>query len=578
MTLWSFFFAGNIGVEVISQEDYFEPAAQFNWLLHLWSLGVEEQFYLLFPFLMLLILKTRVGRRSTWTPIAWVASLALLSLLFASANELEVSVFGSQTLSEATGVSALLGYYSPITRAWQFGVGIIAALLTLWKPTQSASRVLPLAGVLLLTGSLALMPKSNLLPGPATIVPMAAIFLLLLYPLPTSITSSNLLRPLGWLGDRSYSAYLWHWPVWSVFTKLGVSNVLAIVGSFAVTLILSAATYRLVERPLISRYRGSEQESNNVPSSRPTPKAFLALFLVSPLVLGAAAFSTETLLRAGGLIGQRTEVPRINPALDCIQTDCDGLEVDVLLVGDSHAGALANALSEDLGLFGLSMKSAVVARNFGCLHLPSTVITSEDVECRELATKVRDIIENTSPKWVVLYGYTAGRFTTINSGGEQEIGLIDARTDTPITSATSVSAYKSALEETVQLITEKSSASIVIVSGTPDFTLRPEDVGQSGQPATLAEVLWSPFSGNKSGQSVTRDEFDRRHGPFIQVERNLASELTAVTVVDSWSALCEPNECSQVDEAGELLFADQDHISQRGAETLAPKVAIALSR
>ena len=111
MSVWSFFFAGNIGVEVVSRPNYFDPAAKHNWLLHLWSLGVEEQFYLLFPFalLALLGLERKTGKFSR--VVLWLLLASVASLLLASVNEVVEWLGVFPWVVETTGLSALLGYY-----------------------------------------------------------------------------------------------------------------------------------------------------------------------------------------------------------------------------------------------------------------------------------------------------------------------------------------------------------------------------------------------------------------------------------------------------------------------------------
>ena len=576
MTVWSFFFAGNIGVEVVSQQDYFDPAANFNWLLHLWSLGVEEQFYLVFPFIMLLLLSRFRGASSQTAVLSAVIIGSAISFSLAGMNEFELAFFDGERLTEATGFSAALGYYSPLTRAWQFGVGIVAALLSPSTANVRGRSLLSVLGITVLALSLLLMPESNLLPGPLTLIPMAAMFILLRYPLSPRVTDSRLAKPLSWLGDRSYSAYLWHWPVWSVLTQLFNEGASVIVSALIATLALAAVTYRYIERPLINRYRQIEAEEPPRAVAVRRKRLSLGVVLVAPLLLIGLIVTAEQVLRDTGVIGQRATVPRIDPALDCLQTSCDGEEVDVLLVGDSHAGALANALASTLTERNLTMRGAIVARHFGCLHLPSEGIASPREECRDLSAEVRETISELSPRWVVIYGYTAGRFTTINSGGVQEIDLVNTQSGQPIQPGEGFDAYRDALDETIGFILS-SGSQVIIVNGTPDFDLRPEDTGQDGSPATLAEVFFAPVNGKSFGQVVSRTEFDARHGDFLTIESSAAAASSLVKVVDSWAALCEADSCSQVEQSGALMFADQDHISELGAEKLASVVADAFS-
>jgi peptidoglycan/LPS O-acetylase OafA/YrhL len=576
MTIWSFFFAGNIGVEVISQPDYFDPAAKYNWLLHLWSLGVEEQFYLLFPWIMIAVLARASQNRSGTLSLSLLALGTAASFAVANLNDTEAAIGVSTFFADTTGVSALTGYYSPLTRAWQFGIGIIAALaLHNKKSARVTSRWPSSIGLVLLVVSFLVIPESNLLPGPLTLIPMTGMYLLLRFPHSSLENPRRLLQPLVWLGNRSYSAYLWHWPIWSVLTLLLEPSPVVVAAAFVSTMFLADRTYVLVEKPFIS------WSKRNVPVkplklANKVRNSYRRIGLVlTPLLLVAAIQLSFSLLTSSGAIIKREPVPRTDAGIDCIKTDCTTAEVDVLVVGDSHAGTLTNALSQRLDSEGLSTYGAIVARHFGCPHLPSTAVSSVFEKCNELAAQVRQIASSTRPEFVVIYGYTAGRFTTINSGGEQEISLVDTETGTPVTDLTSVEAYRKALQESVSFFTELGSK-VVVVSGTPDFSLRPEEVGQDGQEASIYELMLSPFTGQHSGQTVTREEFTQRHGQFVAVEKAVLNSTSDAEWVDSWSALCDATACSQVTENGQLLYSDQDHLSAYGAERLANYIAIGL--
>lgn len=571
MSFWSLLFAGNIGVEVVSQGDYFDPASDFNWLTHLWSLGVEEQFYLLFPFFMLFLL-SRFQRESSQRFIVLAVAIgSMVSFLLAGINEFEVA-FSGQRLSETTGFSAALGYYSPLTRAWQFGVGIIAALLSARSSGLKISSPLSAAGLAMIAVSLFTMPESNLLPGPPTLVPMAGMFLLLRYPIATKLADSAVLKPLRWLGDRSYSAYLWHWPVWSVLLAIFNESFALIVSAFVATLVLAELSYRYIERPLMDQYRKIETDSN-APATNARPSRFaIAALLISPIVVGGTIFGIDKGLRFAGLLGQRSETVRINPELDCLQTSCIGEKVDVLLIGDSHAGALANAFSSSLEESGFSMRGAIMP---GCLHLPSRRISSIDEQCQALSSQVRSLIVDLDPSYVVTYGYTAGRFTSINSGGDSTISLVDNKSKRTILEEGAVLAYRLALIETSLLVTSENGR-LFVVSGTPDFDLRPEYAGERGEPASLGDLFISAVSGRQLGQISTREEQAIRHNPFRKVEQEIADNNEAVSWIDSWDSVCGLLSCSQIDADGTLLFTDQDHLSGIGAQRLAKNIASAI--
>ena len=107
--------------------------------------------------------------------------------------------------------------------------------------------------------------------------------------------------------------------------------------------------------------------------------------------------------------------------------------------------------------------------------------------------------------------------------------------------------------------------------------MRPEEVGRNGKAASLAEVFLAPLSGRDFGETVSRSGFLERHGPFIAVEEKIAQSREGVDLVSGWDALCGPESCAQTNSAGELLYADQDHLSNLGAEILARAAAETLS-
>jgi hypothetical protein len=399
------------------------------------------------------------------------------------------------------------------------------------------------------------------------------VFLLLLHPLPQHVENSRSLKPLSWLGDRSYSAYLWHWPVWLFLGHHVGQEILSIVLAFAITLALSALSYRFIERPFMARGRSSaapQPEFHGAPAkSRPGPSnGVLVGLIVLPLIVGFGTLAVHDSLEREGILRASPPVPQADEDLDCIKTDCGDRDIDVLLVGDSHAGSIANALHSSLSDEGLEMSAAIVARHFGCLHLPSTAVTSINAECQDLSAQVRQLVTEKKPAIVIIHGYTAGRFTEINSGGDSEIKLINQQTGANITAANGVNGYRESLTDTADII-ERSGAKMLVLSGVPDFTLRPEEVGRSGEAASQAELLLAPWFDFEFGQSVTRNEYLSRHGEFQKVERELAESNPNVSWVESGEFLCAAELCSQATPAGDFQYSDQDHVSDLGAEFVA---------
>lgn len=206
-------------------------------LLHLWSLGVEEQFYLLWPLLLLIFYR----RARTKAVVTTVATAAVLSFLMGDV---------------LYGRDPSFVYYMLPTRAGELLLGALVAIGVLRHVERSISQYVVLlistAGTLVLAGSLFLITEQQRFPGWRAVPPTAATASLILAGHCGKNLWSRLLatKPLVWIGLISYSAYLWHWPLLALF-RYGYGEprpaFAAII--FAVTLLLAWSSYRFIEQP-----------------------------------------------------------------------------------------------------------------------------------------------------------------------------------------------------------------------------------------------------------------------------------------------------------------------------------------
>ena len=219
----------------LTQTGYFASTATESPLLHLWSLGIEEQFYIFWPPILLII----AGTRRPWL---WICVLALLSF--------------------CAGLGALFGFkewsfYSPVARAWELLVGCLLAAIDL--NSRLSQRVpknaLGALGLLAVIGSSFILNGESPFPGPYAGLPVVGAAAILASP--NSFVSRILLssRPFVWVGLISYPLYLWHWPLLSYLEILrnGVPNFLEIWAAVISAVALAALTYRFVELPLRHR-------------------------------------------------------------------------------------------------------------------------------------------------------------------------------------------------------------------------------------------------------------------------------------------------------------------------------------
>ena len=227
--------------------NYFEPATDWNPLVHTWSLGVEEQFYIVFPLFLLLIRRLRGPIQLQLT-----ALVALLSLI--------CSIWGTANAPTAA-------FYLLPTRAWELLIGALPALWMLHtgrsggghdRRSRGVEALAALAGLALVLYSLVKFDSEMRFPGAAALVPCIGTALLLSFggSPRQPVTRFLSLPPLRAVGKVSYSLYLWHWPILVFVTRYSAAGESGPGGKMAILLAsLGAAglSWRWIEQPFRRR-------------------------------------------------------------------------------------------------------------------------------------------------------------------------------------------------------------------------------------------------------------------------------------------------------------------------------------
>jgi len=387
-----------------STGDYFDAPAEANPLLHTWSLSVEEQFYLVFPMLMLLgwLITKRLGRPIVALIIA-IGTMGLVSFSLAMAGAFGVEVpFMPETF---------VGFYGPGTRAWEFAAGAMLALaghrLVLRK--QSCSHAVGMTGAVMVALSLWLIDGETPFPGPWTLLPVIGTLFLI-----AAGSHDTLLRrilqspPMVSIGDLSYSLYLWHWPA-IVFAGLLVSRS---------PLVLTLAALLSVVPAWLS-YRWLEQPIRLLDIERGWPMARLVSAVVLPVVVASAFLHyasqrnlwNPTLAKNDAAIapvhaGSATGCDLVGWKFpDRCTWNADAGGAPIYLVGDSNADHLSEAV---IAAANELSRPVVNVTSSGCAPLQSlsTVrpvgasVTSED--CAIASRGATRFLDRADPGLVVL--------------------------------------------------------------------------------------------------------------------------------------------------------------------------------
>lgn len=223
-----------------SRSGYFDTSSELKPLLHTWSLAVEEQFYIIFP--LIIILTWRLGRKFQFR--------ILLVIFFISLGVAEWSTNYSNIQKVVSGSFFLLP-----TRAWELLLGVFCAYKIKYrrnKYSNNTNQIASWLGVLMILYSIFSFNKNTPFPSVFGLLPTVGTAMLILFANPNTFVNKILsLRPLVMLGLISYSAYLWHQPIFAFFryTNLIEPSEFTRLGLCVISLVFAWLSWKIVEQP-----------------------------------------------------------------------------------------------------------------------------------------------------------------------------------------------------------------------------------------------------------------------------------------------------------------------------------------
>ena len=540
--------------------DYFDQASEQDHLLHLWSLAVEEQFYVVFPLLLMLLV--RLAGASTRKALLLVLVLGAVSL----ATSIAMAVFAPRA-----------GFFMPHTRAFELMIGALLALSGAGKALSPIRRELAGAlGLVLIAASFVLLSDRLAYPGGWALLPCLGAGLVIISGTGGQPHATSVLR---WrvsiaVGLVSYSLYLWHWPVIAFARTLGFDPASPATTASLLLLMaaLSAATWRFIEQPARGwRHKGAARAFGVFAGLS------LATLAVTAVVEATDGLPQRIPPRVAGLMSANEEW-RASDRLACMsrwrdegfsfaergvpESPCrlgarEGA-ARVVLWGDSHAAALApgvDAALAELGVGGLLIAKA------GCPPLvdPRISGSERDGTCQQFTEQVLDEILAAPPDVVIL----AARWTLIAEGGTG----VDLRFAPPPSASLRRARLMELTQASAALAARLADAGIpvILVHTVPEPGINVPSAIAVSDRFGLAEPAGPGRQAALTRQQATRAALDQ------------AATGHGWRVVDPLDALCGAGGACRIVAAGEPLYFDSNHLTVRGAELLSPGLVEALS-
>ncbi|KQM17641.1 hypothetical protein ASF83_00465 [Plantibacter sp. Leaf171] len=566
--LWSLLFVSNIAFAVTGT-DYFASSAP-SIFQHFWSLSVEEQFYIVWPFVILLggVLAAKVRRPRLAIGLT-AAAVGLLSLAWACFE---------------TNVAPTAAYFSTASRAFEFAGGAVLAIgaVSLTRVPHKVRIVMAGLGLVGLVVSVWVIDPESAFPGPAAILPMLSTLLViaagtgqdggLRIPLLTS-------RPISYLGGISYSLYLWHWPVIVIARSTIPSKAVAIAVALVLTLGLSALSYRFVEQAVL-------QSSWLQRGSRSTPRRPWVLRSTAMLAVGVLA---SAVLVGGASIATRAAV---QPPTEAFERPADepaavAVRVDVLqsLIQESVDAAAWNDVSPAIDALGPivpdtmlncwtsrvgDLNSCVVgdsAASRSVVLVGDSIAMTYSSALRKLATKMDFTLRIFAKP-----GCPAAEMTVLSTDGSVYSQCDDFRSQV--------------LDEVQRL-----QPDLILMASARDFnlapgsTLKPQEALAQGWTQTLERVssvapvaiLTPPVDGPETAVCANRFNGPADCGTGVSKEWlvNLSTTSAAArpfgaTVIDTAAWFCTLDGVCPAVVDGTVVRRDRTHLTVEYSESLVP--------
>ena len=519
-------------------DTYFSPTAELNPYLHTWSLGVEEQFYLIFPALFFIWLRYRQRVAIVWAVLPLMAAASL--------------IVGAYQINAAP----LSAFYLLPGRFWELASGALlfqligtAPRFNRWAPAMLAAG-LGLVLVGLLFANPGQFPFPWAMVSVAGALSMLAGIVLQADQPPGALQRLLQNRVVTYLGRLSYSLYLWHWPV-AVFLRWTTGlELLAVQLLYPVlVLALAAASYHWIEMPI--------RTGRSVVQRQAWPAIASVAGVTGLLWLGAQWVSTNasTLSLSQTRDSYTWYAYKHYPQEDFETLDDPRVQGRQLFVmGDSHTAAYRTLLK----LISLKLGVTVVEYEQGGCAVAS-LIGPDPVRCApSREAQLKQIEARAKPGDVVFLASLRMPELTARPWRKGESAIIDEALK-ELTDE-NMEAARTDAERLLQRL-QAAQLNILIDAPKPVFKAAPN---------RCADWFNRMNPVCEPGLTMERNQLERLRAPQMQLLRQLETRYPALHTWDPLPLLCPGATCSAYDENAKPLFFDSNHLSGHGNRVLEP--------
>lgn len=552
--------------------DYFNPSSNAKPLLHLWSLGIEEQFYLIFPLILWLIYKSKLN---------FIFALTVFTLFSFFLNQNAVS-HNHQTVA----------FYLPWCRFWELSAGAILAYIAdfhkytlikikekfegaisyfLFRDQKSLkdnfiSNAISVIGLITIIYGILSVKNDLNFPGKKALIPVIG-SLLIIGAGSGAIINRHLLsnKIMVFLGLISYPLYLWHWPFLSLayICEGRTPEVWIRCSAIAIAFMLAVITYIFIEPPL--RY-GKYSKTKAI-------TLFIAMLFVG--FIGYRVMLTERSTNNFSKYEKTLEEIQIDnntakykndyrhftlfdnyidnckiefknwndldPWATCVMQSKPGKN-NIALIGSSHAAHLFYGLTKyasndnnSIALFAMGAQS------------PFIKLRVNEGMCKTWYTRIEDAYNyveiHKNIKVVILADWAQNFYVDIENPNEKDFQKI----------------FKKAVIKSLERLKDKK---VIVVLDNPELPMNPSKCG-----------IKRPYSITEFASSCIFNEHDtsKKRTVHNNIIKEVAKSYPNVNIVDIATVFCSENKCSPIKE-GEQLYLDNNHLNYKGSKYVAPYI------